>query len=227
MADTAAEPQTEGRSARKRRVILDAATSVFLEHGYVAASMDQVAALASVSKQTVYKHFTDKEALFAEILQGTASRADDLEHVVALALSGSEDVVQDLTQVARGLLTLLAQPEVRQVRRLVIGEAGRFPDLGRAWYEGAFLRGMAALTGCFEELSRQGHLTVDDPKMAANHFAGLVLWAPVNRFMLCGDDEVITPEEIDEFATAGVRTFLAAFGVHGYEGPAGVPAASG
>ena len=58
----------ERQSVRKRRAILAAAATVFLQKGYLGTSMDEVAALASVSKQTVYKHFSDKERLFAEIV---------------------------------------------------------------------------------------------------------------------------------------------------------------
>ena len=50
-----------GRSARKRRAIMEAATALFLRDGYRRTSMDQVAADAAVSKQTVYKQFADKE----------------------------------------------------------------------------------------------------------------------------------------------------------------------
>src|SRR5437870_1635054 len=45
----------EGRSIRKRRAIVEAAEEVFLSNGYVGTSMDEIAARASVSKQTVYK----------------------------------------------------------------------------------------------------------------------------------------------------------------------------
>jgi TetR/AcrR family transcriptional repressor of mexJK operon len=55
------DPGDEGRSARKRRAILEAATTVFLDTGYQGSSVDQIAAQAAVSKQTVYKHFADKE----------------------------------------------------------------------------------------------------------------------------------------------------------------------
>ena len=51
------------RSVRKRRTILEAATTLFLRNGYLGTSMDEIAALARVSKQTVYKHFADKKGL--------------------------------------------------------------------------------------------------------------------------------------------------------------------
>ena len=64
-ADNAEGPS---RGARKRAAILEAAQQVFFANGFVGASMDQVAATAAVSKQTVYKHFSDKEALFREVV---------------------------------------------------------------------------------------------------------------------------------------------------------------
>jgi TetR/AcrR family transcriptional repressor of mexJK operon len=67
-APTPAEFEGEHRSARKRRAIIEAATTVFLSNGYLGTTMDEIAALAQVSKQTVYKHFADKERLFSEIV---------------------------------------------------------------------------------------------------------------------------------------------------------------
>src|SRR5580700_10175835 len=71
-----ARPHEEGRSARKRRAIMDAATTLFLRNGYQGTSMDEIAALAAVSKQTVYKNFADKQQLFSHIVLGAAARAD-------------------------------------------------------------------------------------------------------------------------------------------------------
>ncbi|HEY0618876.1 MAG TPA: TetR/AcrR family transcriptional regulator, partial [Kribbella sp.] len=62
------------RAVVKRQQILEAALTAFLENGYVGASMDQVAATASVSKQTVYKQFEDKEHLFHAIITDIGDR---------------------------------------------------------------------------------------------------------------------------------------------------------
>ena len=62
------------QSTRKRKAIVEAATTTFLENGYLGTSMDEIAALAGVSKQTVYKHFADKEGLFSEVVTSTVRR---------------------------------------------------------------------------------------------------------------------------------------------------------
>ena len=130
-AGTDARHDGDTRTARKRRAILDAATTLFLRDGYQATSMDQIAAAAAVSKQTVYKQFADKQSLFREIVADTVAEvADPVARQVA-SLRDSGDLEADLRDLAHALLAQVIQPRVMQLRRLVIAEAGRFPDLGR------------------------------------------------------------------------------------------------
>jgi TetR/AcrR family transcriptional repressor of mexJK operon len=205
----------ESRSVRKRRAILDAATTVFLRKGYLGTSMDEIAALAAVSKQTVYKHFADKESLFSAIVAAAVDAAGDPVHAEATALADSDDLAADLRALARDQLGKVMQPQLMQLRRLVIGEAGRFPELGRAFYEHGAGRTVATLASSFARLRERGLLRADDPELAAAHFNWLVMAAPVNRAMLLGDDAIPSPAELDRYAEGGVRAFLAAYGVSG------------
>jgi TetR/AcrR family transcriptional regulator, mexJK operon transcriptional repressor len=204
--------QEETRSARKRGAILGAATTLFLRNGYRGTSMDEIAALASVSKQTVYKHFADKESLFSEIVTGTVSEISDPVHEEVLKLEDSGDVEADLRGLARELLRMVMQPRILQLRRLVIGEAGRFPELGRAFYEQGPGRTIAALATVFERLAERRVLQLDDPRLAAAHFNWLVMSSPLNRAMFLGEDQPPARAELNRYADAGVRAFLAAYG---------------
>jgi TetR/AcrR family transcriptional repressor of mexJK operon len=198
------------RSARKRQAILSAAETLFLEHGYLGTTMDQIAALAVVSKQTVYKHFADKERLFIEIVTTTVTEISDPVADEVLALQQSESVEEDLRRLASTLLTRVMQPRLLALRRLVIGESGRFPELGRAFYERGPGRTIAALAVVFERLAAGGALTLGDPLVAAGHFNWLVMSAPINQAMLLGALE--RPVDLEAIATAGVAAFLAAYG---------------
>lgn len=202
----------ETRSARKRRAILDAATTVFLEHGYQGSSVDQIAALASVSKQTVYHHFADKEQLFARIILDTADQVEGLVTTVTDAIADSIDPEADLRELAHRLVTLLMQPNVLRLRRLVIANADRFPETTRQWYEQGFERVLDTMASCFERLDERGKLCVDDPLLAAHHFVGLLLWIPVNQVMFCGDEARSSDADLERYADAAVRAFLAAYG---------------
>lgn len=203
--------QEETRSARKRRAILDAGATLFLRSGFRGTSMDEVAALAAVSKQTVYKHFADKESLFSEIVTGAVSEVSDPVHAEVLTLEDSGDVEADLRGLARELLRMVLQPRILQLRRLVIGEAARFPELGRAFYVQGPERTIAALATVFERLAERGVLELDDARLAAAHFNWLVMSIPLNRAMFLGEDQPLKRPELNRFADAGVRTFLAAY----------------
>ena len=208
--DVDAAPQR--RSDRKRRAILEAATARFLRNGYLGTSMDEIAADAAVSKQTVYKHFDDKQSLFREIVAVTVDEISDPNHAAVLALKDSGDVGADLRALARDQLERVMQPRLLQLRRLVIGETGRFPELGQLFYERGPGRTMSALATVFERLSQRGVLVLDDPLLAAAHFNWLVMSIPLNRAMLLGDDSPPADAELDRCADSGVSVFLAAYG---------------
>lgn len=200
----------ESRSARKRRAILEAGTTLFLRQGYRGTSMDEIAAIAGVSKQTVYKHFDDKESLFSEIVISTVEEVAKPVHDEVLKLQDNGDLEADFRRLARQLLRRVMQPRILQLRRLVIGEAGRFPELGQTFYEQGLGRTIAALATVFERLADRGVLQPGDPLLAAAHFNWLVMSIPLNRAMLLGDEEP-PAAELNRYADAGVRAFLAAY----------------
>jgi TetR/AcrR family transcriptional repressor of mexJK operon len=215
MADSAREPtEPDGsqRSARKHRAILDAATEVFLRSGYLGTNMDEIAALSEVSKQTVYKHFTSKEALFVEIVTSMTDEAGDIVRSEVAELDDGGDVADYLLNYAYRQLIVVLTPRVMQLRRLVIGEVGRFPELAKVLYERGPQRAVSALAALFERLSDRGLLAIDDPQVAASHFNWLVMSAPLNQAMLLGDAAIPKPAELRRHAAEGVRVFLAAYG---------------
>jgi TetR/AcrR family transcriptional repressor of mexJK operon len=208
-APTPGQFDGEHRSARKRRAIIEAAMTVFLGNGYLGTTMDEIAALARVSKQTVYKHFADKERLFSEIVTAKVDEIADPNTDEVLKLGDTGDLERDLRRFARRQLRAVMDPRLLQLRRLVIGESGRFPQLGRLFYERGPGRTIDALATTFERLASGGVLELHDPRLAAAHFNWLVMSIPLNQAMLLGDDEPATLTELNRYADAGVRAFLA------------------
>jgi AcrR family transcriptional regulator len=209
---SSADRDDDHRSTRKHRAILEAAAAVFLRSGYAGTSMDEVAALAGVSKQTVYKHFADKERLFVEIVTSTVNEVSDPVREEVLSLQDSGDLEADLRDLARRQLTRVMQPRLLALRRLVIAEASRFPQLGRTFYERGPGRTVAALATTFEHLAERGLLELEDPARAADHFNWLIMSAPINRAMLLGRDRPPSAAEVRRYVDDGVRAFLAAYG---------------
>jgi TetR/AcrR family transcriptional repressor of mexJK operon len=204
----------EDRSARRRRVIVEAATTLFLRHGYLGTSMDQIAAYAAVSKPTVYKFFPDKEQLFSAIVLETLDQASTPFLAELSRLSASGQLAPDLRQLARRYLATVTQPSVLQLRRLVIGASHQLPALARAYYERAPEETLRALADCFRRLADRGLLRMADPEQAAAHFAFLVLGRALDKSLFCGD-QPFSPAELAAQADSGAWAFLAAYGTGG------------
>jgi AcrR family transcriptional regulator len=202
------------RSDQRRRAIIRAATEVFLQHGYLGATTDEVAARASVSKQTLYKHFADKHTLFAEvILDTTVSVVEGLAGAVARRLEDTDDVPAALLGLAEEWMSGLLHPDVLRLRRLVIAEADRFPEVGRAWYDRGFGPALSILGEALERLASRGLLRrVDDPSLAAYQFAALVMYQPMNQAMFTGTAAIPAPDELGRIAQSAVGVFLSAYG---------------
>jgi TetR/AcrR family transcriptional regulator, mexJK operon transcriptional repressor len=193
-------------------VIMDAATTLFLRKGYAGTSMDEIAALAGVSKQTIYTHFADKKRLFSELILGNAERVDDFVEQVRTIFETADDPEQALLELARRYIAIVIRPEVLQLRRLVIGEAGQFPDLAETYYRRVPERVLGTLASHLGRLAERGLLRLDDTMLAANHFVALILWVPLDRAMFHLEQQPFQARRLDELAAAGVRVFLAAYG---------------
>ena len=206
-------------SQRKRAAILEAAEQVFLADGYLGANMDELTTLAGVSKQTVYAHFGSKEALFVELVESMTRGAGNDVHTENLPHPASPDDLRlSLTDYAVRQLTAVLAPRILRLRRLVIGEEARYPELARVLWENGPERAIEALAGHIARLADQGWLLATDPRAAATYLNWLVMGEPVNRAMLLGDEAVPDPAATEEHCSEAVRIFLAAFEAPGPTG---------
>jgi TetR/AcrR family transcriptional regulator, mexJK operon transcriptional repressor len=199
------------RVQRTRAAVLDAARTLFLRHGYAGTTMDQIAALAGLTKRTVYNNYGDKDALFREVTADTIAVAEAFVRDMRDAFAGATaaGLPAALEAFGRGLALGIVRPEVVAIRRLLIGEARDFPDLAAEYFDRAPGQVLETLAGRFAKLAEGGLLAIDDPPRAAAQFAYLVAGEPLDRAVLTG---TVPPErEIVTVAREGVRTFLARY----------------
>ena len=163
-----------------------------------------------MSKQTLYKEFTDKASLFRELVLDIGNQVD-----ASLFELPEPDTIEDVdawieTLALRWALTIMA-PTVQRIRRLVIAEAPRFPDGAASYWEGGFERAIKTLADHFRGLAAAGRLAALDPEIAAQHFAGLLLWIPSNRTTFSAHPDVVTDKELRDYARAGAAAFRRAY----------------
>jgi TetR/AcrR family transcriptional repressor of mexJK operon len=206
MTESVQEPPRPRGRIDKREAILDAATDLFLEGGYAAASMDAIATRAEVSKQTIYHHFGCKDGLFGAIIN---RRCDGLLSPFLTPETKQCGIEAALTSLARQFLELLLNPTSLALYRVLIAEAHRDPELGRISYAAGPQVAVRTLTDYIAEQAEAGRLAVGDPRIAAEQFFGM-LTGHLQLRALLGVEERPDFEHTEEFIANAIRTFLAA-----------------
>lgn len=200
------------RMRRMRQKILAAAEDVFLSAGFLGASMDQVAEKAGVSKQTIYAHFRSKQALFVDVVATMAGGAAQALEAPPGALSDDRPVGVFLHEAASEQLAVVLTPRLMQLRRMVIGEVERFPDLGRTLYENGPQKAIDRLARAFARYTENGQLYAPDPVEAAQFFNWMVMGGPTSAAMLLGEAGLPDEQARQRHVQESVRIFLSAYG---------------
>ena len=205
-----ADGSARGRTGSARAAIVAAATELFLARGYQATGTDQIATAAAVSKQTVYNQFGDKASLFSAIVLGVTATAEAFAGEVTELLDGvhdEHDLEAVLERLGRRQFRAALHPSVLAVRRLVVGEATRFPQLAARYHDLAPAATMRALAEGFAGLSARGLLRAEDPARAAADFAFVLLGEPLDRGMFHLDTPAPPDAEVERRVVHAVRVF--------------------
>ncbi|PZR96231.1 MAG: hypothetical protein DI537_03070 [Stutzerimonas stutzeri] len=160
----------------KHDAITRAASEMFLAEGFDRASLDQIAQRAGVSKQTIYSHFADKQALFLAIC---SELTEKLTIPLRRPRSETGDLRAILLRLGEDALAMMLHPASLDLHRLIVGAAARFPELGQAAYEAGAGRMIAELSALLEQRSRSGdglsrELTAGEAATLAEQFIGML-----------------------------------------------------
>lgn len=201
---TALPKRQQNRILRERR-ILDAALVVFSQKGFVNASMDDIAAEAGLTKPTLYQYFPSKDELF------TAMMTEERDHMLeSFEYPSASGMVAELYAFSWHYADVVLRPDMLNLARLIIGEAQRLPDVGRAYQASGPDRVLAGMIAYLERQRAAGLIVFDDAELAAEDLWGLILSAPRNRALHI-PDAVPDRTTIERYIRNGLRVFLRAY----------------
>ncbi len=192
----------------KRAAILDAARTMFIQHGYEGVSMDQIAAQAGVSKLTVYSHFGDKENLFSSAVASYCEQ--QLPHSL---FDGSADLPlrERLLTIATAFHALVSSPEAIAAHRMLCSPQLVGSPLAHAFWDAGLRRVQDELASLLHKRIALGELLIgsagpDEVRRAASQFLVLLKGDP-HAMLLFGCGE-LTPNEVDVHLASAVDLFL-------------------
>jgi TetR/AcrR family transcriptional repressor of mexJK operon len=206
VAFTAIAPAESAKTEARRRAILDVAAAAFLEDGFAATSMSSIASRLGGSKGTLYNYYRSKEELFAAFMTDVCGgRANALfDHLPKI----EDDLRGTLVELGVNFLNFVMSEPVLSIHRLVVAEAGRFPEVGRLFYETGPKLGEVRLGAYLEQAMRDGHLRDADPIRAAKRFKDLIM-SDIYTRKQWGVADDIGEAESHAVVSDGVDMFLA------------------
>ncbi|MEO1207543.1 MAG: TetR/AcrR family transcriptional regulator [Pseudomonadota bacterium] len=192
------------RGDDRREAILEAATELFLKHGYEGTSLDMVIARAGGSRRTVYERFGNKEGLFAAVVE------DMLDKLLAKLsqLDWAEGAPQEvLTRIGTAFIRALVAPRAVALFRIVIGEVSRFPKLGTSMFERGPERAYAQVGKYISAQVDGGTFKPVDPDLAARQLLEMIK-GDMHLRALLGARRAPSGKEIERHVSSAVATFL-------------------
>ncbi|MFB9887377.1 TetR/AcrR family transcriptional regulator [Balneatrix alpica] len=163
-------PAAPTLSEQKRAAILQAAISEFSQHGFQATSMDRLAAVAQVSKRTVYNHFASKDELFLAMVQHLIAL---LSNAISVRYQPDRPLKQQLSEIAAQEMALLTDADFILLSRTLMGEAIHSEQVALLVAQ-EIGKSASQLQAWIQAAREDGRLALDDVELAANQFLSLL-----------------------------------------------------
>ncbi|MDX2142843.1 MAG: TetR/AcrR family transcriptional regulator [Rhodospirillaceae bacterium] len=198
------------RREERKRAIIEAAEQVFLEKGFEAGSLDDVARRAKASKATIYAHYGNKVGLFRAIV------GEKINAIFEPVRQG-ELVHAPVPAVLRGLgtafLKRMLSPEVVRFYRLMVSQGTQFPELAQIWFANGPRTAIATLSAFLKERGAAGEVDIADPELAAEFFL-MSLRGVLHLQAVTGLAKPPFDKAIEAKVAGAVDMFMRAYGAH-------------
>lgn len=161
------------RKESRPNELLEAALEVFVERGFAATRLEDVASRAGVSKGTLYLYFKNKEELFKAVVRsGILPVIERAEGLVGQFRGSASEL---LRSVVKGIWSNVGGTLLSGIPKLIIAESGNFPELAQFYYEEVICRGLAVMQGILWRGMQQGEFRTIDAEPTARAMMGPVL----------------------------------------------------
>lgn len=192
-------PRWERRKDARPQELLDAALELFVERGFAATRLEDVAARAGVSKGTLYLYFANKQELFKAVVR---------ENIVPV-IGEAEQIVEQFQgptpalyrEIMRGWWMRLGESKLSGIAKLVMSESGNFPEIANFYYEEVIRRGQAMIERLLVRGIERGEFRALDAKVLRQVLAApvimLMLWK--HSFGPCSKEPVDAQHYIETF----------------------------
>jgi len=173
------QPRWKRRKEARPEELVAAALDVFVERGYEAATLADVARHAGVTKGTIYLYFESKEALFKAVVRETIVPVIAQGEALAQSFTGSAREL--LERLVREYWRLVGETRLAGIPKLMMAEAATFPELTSFYYDEVVTRGHRLMAGVIERGVKNGEFRPVNVMVAAKLAMAPLMHAAVVR----------------------------------------------
>jgi len=204
--------QGRPKSEEKYQLILRAASWLFLKEGVANTSMDKVAKVSGVSKQTVYSHFENKDALFKAAISSKCKRYQPDPKLLTAVTSGSLSLLECLQKIGCQFVRLLQDPEVIAMFRVIIAESRNSSHVATLFYQAGPEAWLSSLGDVISNFGR-GRLSHELANQIATDYCAL-LKGTHHIMMLCGLHPPLSEEKMSAHVKSAAEKTVLLFEHH-------------
>lgn len=163
---------TQAEARKLDLAVRKAAVATFVENGYDGATMEAIAKAAGITKRSLYARYSDKRAVFVDVIPWALSRFEDDEAVPGL--DENEDLETALFAIGRVALARAVDPDSVRMARIAMNEIGRFPEFKVVEESMMWSGRQKVVTDLLRRHEALGNIAIDDVELAAEHFLAMV-----------------------------------------------------
>jgi AcrR family transcriptional regulator len=199
------KPRWTRRKDARPQELLAAALDLFVERGYAATRLDDVAARAGVSKGTLYLYFTNKEELFkAVVRENVVPVLGEAEGIVDHYEGHSADLFRE---IALGWWERIGNTKLSGIAKLMMAESSNFPEVAQFYYDEVISRGNAMVARMLERGVQRGEFRPIDINSAVNVVCApmvmLMVWK--HSFNACRPEPISSADYLNSFIDIFLR----------------------
>lgn len=177
------KPRWERRKDERPQELLAAALDLFVDKGFAATRLSDVAARAGVSKGTLYLYFTNKEDLFkAVVRENLLPVLDDAEALISSFDGNSADLLRD---IMLGWWQRIGDTKLSGITKLMMAESGNFPELAQFYHQEMILRGNTMIARILERGIARGEFRNIDPQLTTQAIIAPMIMLMMAKHAFC------------------------------------------
>jgi AcrR family transcriptional regulator len=203
------KPRWERRKDARPQELLSAALDLFVERGYAATRLDDVAARAGVSKGTLYLYFANKEDLFKAVVRENVIPA--LGEAEGMVNSHEGSSAELFRQIVLGWWERIGSTQASGICKLMMAESNNFPEVAQFYHDEVISRADAMMVSLLERGIRRGEFRAIDVAQAARVLCAPMLMLMLKRhsFNCCQVPPVLPEQYLNSFIDLFLHGLLA------------------